>query len=200
MMIGDRIKASESKSTVMLGALVLIAAIAVYNWAVAPHWNYLQAAERYESTREKLSVKGKSLRTAVAAQRVELQELERRRSQIEGMLFSPVEATTFLNGVQSVAEDTGCVTRSLTFLSVSPDAESGRLAERAGTVVRCASLSVLGGYGEIVELVERLQNRPQQVSIDSLSLRIGEAHPGKLDCNMTIVIWVLPQPEEGFND
>lgn len=193
-----RTRSSMPKSAAMFGVLILIAAIAGFNWAVAPHWNYLQAAERYESARDELSLKSQSLRELVAARRTELEELEKRHHQIQQQLFKPGEATRFLNGVQSTAENAGCTVRSLTFPSVR--AGLRQLADNAGLQVRRASLSVLGGYGQIMGLVGELQNRSQQVSIESIGLRVGQTSPGKLECNMTIAIWVSNGPEEGSND
>ncbi len=199
-MIGSRAKAGLSKSTVMSGALILIAAIAGYNWAVAPHLNYLQAAERYGATREELSLKGECLEDAVAARKKELEELEARYGRTRENVFDRPAATAFFNGVQAMAENAGCAMSSLTFLSAGSGSASGRSAKNAGLEVRRACLSVLGDYGQIVELVDELQNRSQQVSIESIGLRISQAHQGKLECNMTIVIWVSHGPEEGSND
>jgi len=43
----------------MLAALVLIGVIAVYNWLVVPHRNYLLAAQKYESAAGNLARKNR---------------------------------------------------------------------------------------------------------------------------------------------
>ena len=53
MIIGNFAKLNRSTRDSVFAALIVIAAIAMYNWIVAPHVDYLFAAQQYEFAIEK---------------------------------------------------------------------------------------------------------------------------------------------------
>ena len=53
-------KLTPSPRNIAFAALVLMGAIAVYNRVVAPHANYVLAAQRYESVANKLTKKNQA--------------------------------------------------------------------------------------------------------------------------------------------
>jgi hypothetical protein len=54
MLVDNLTKLSRSSRNAVSASLILIAALAMYNWIVAPRTNYLLAAQRYEFVIEKV--------------------------------------------------------------------------------------------------------------------------------------------------
>ncbi len=57
MLLDNLTKSTRSSKNVVLVTLILIGVIAVYNWLVVPHRNYLLAAQKYESAAGNLAKK-----------------------------------------------------------------------------------------------------------------------------------------------
>ena len=106
---------------------------------------------------------------------------------VSGKLFTTTGAEKFFAGVQPVSEQAGCRVKS--FLLSPKDAvfedkrTSGRITKKH------AALTILGGYQNILKAVEKLQNRPQGVWFDSVSIQEG-GETGPLECSVGISVYV----------
>jgi hypothetical protein len=179
---------------------VLIGAIAVYNWIVAPHRNYLLAAQRYESAAGSLAKKSQVVSNNVAMKRKALEELQAKFKQVRGRLFNPVEAGRFFSNIQNKSEEVNCIIRSLTFSPGSSASSADRSEANSYITAQRATLSVLGGYGNIVALMNKLQDCSKQVCIDSVRINSDNKNSGYLECDMTITIYVIRGKEEHRHD
>lgn len=189
-------KSTRSSRNVMLASLVLIGAVALYNWIVSPHWNYLMAAQRYESAVGELVRKNQALSNNLAARKKELAQLQEKLALMRTRVFESTEAKKLLGNVQSMAEESNCIIRSLTFSPASSaTGADGPKTNRYVTSQR-AILSILGNYGNITTLIDKLQDRSQQVRIDSFSIEPAGSSSGLLKCGITITIYVI-HTEEG---
>jgi len=184
--------------SVVLASLVLIGAIACYNWFVAPHSNYLQAAHRYESAALALARKNRVMSTGIAKHKRELAQLQEKFAQAKGWVFEPAGAKGFFNGIEAAAEETGCVLSSLTF----PPSNRKSGVDRQGgfLTVRRATLSVLGDYAGVIALMDEFQDRREKVLIDSISIESTGKAPGRLDCEMNITVYVMQDEEAATNE
>jgi hypothetical protein len=177
-----------------------IAAVVFYNRFVAPHRNCLRAAQTYETLADALDEKNSVIAGYVGTKKKELQQLQRQSQLIDAGLFDDVEARQFFSGIQTAAKQTKCVIKSLKF---PQDVRlSGTSGPSQGTYVVASrvTLSVTGGYKNIIELINKLQNRPQQVWIDSLRIRLISDGLRELNCDMTITIYVKHNKEGPVND
>ena len=172
---------------------MLIGIIAVYNWLIAPHRNYLQAAQTYESTMTNLARKNQVIGNELATKGKELKELQEKFKQSYSRLFNPVEAGEFFSNIQTSAEQVNCIVSSLRFSSARPEADSYITAQSA-------TLSLLGGYGNILALMHKLQDGPKQVCIDSVEINSNEQDSVYLECRMRVTIYVIHRKEEYRND
>jgi len=179
--------------SVVLASLVLIGAIACYNWFVAPHSNYLQAAHRYESAAQALASKNHVMSTGIAKHKEELAQLQEKFVQARGWVFEPAGAKDFFNGIESAAEKTGCVLSSLTFTPTNRKAGADRLSGFLRP--RRARLKVLGDYAGVIALMDEFQDRRQKVLIDSIGIESTGKVPGLLDCEMNITVYVMQDEE-----
>ena len=182
-------KSNRSTRTAFLGAFVLIGIIAVYNWIIAPHRNYLQAAQTYESTVANLARKNKIIGNQVTMKIKELKELQEKLKESRVRLFNPVEAGEFFSNIQTKAEQVNCILSSLTFSSARPETNGYITAQSA-------TLSLLGGYENIMALMHKLQDGPKQVCIDSVEINSNEQDSVLLECGMTVTIYVIHRKEE----
>ena len=187
----------SSKNAVLVVAFC-IAAVAFYNHFVAPHRNYLRAAQTYETLAGVLNEKNEIIAGYVGTKKQELQQLQHKSQLIDASVFNDVEARQFFSGIQTAAEQTKCVINSLKF---SQDGRQGGTSSSSqGPYVEAsrATLSVTGGYRNIVALIRKLQGRPEQVWIDSLRLRLVSGR--LLNCDMTITIYVKHNKDGPLNE
>jgi len=177
----------SSKNAVLVVA-VFVAAVAFYNHFVAPHRNYLRAAQTYQELAGVLNKRSKIITGHVGAQKKELQQLQHKSQLIDRGLFDDVEAKQFFSSIQTFAEQTKCIINSLKF--PQDGRLSGASSPSEGPYVEAShvTLNVTGGYRNIVALINKLQGRPEQVWIDPLRIRL--VSDGLLSCDMTITIYV----------
>lgn len=189
-------KLTYSSKNAVLVVACCIAAIAFYNHFVAPHRNYLRAAQTYETLAGTLDRKNRIIAGYVKNKKKELQQLQHKSQLLDASLFDGVKAKQFFSGIQAAAEQTNCIVNSLKF----PQDRKRDSASRPSQAVEASrmTLSVTGGYRNIVALINKLQDRPERVWIDSL--RIKSTASGLLRCNMTITIYVMPNKEGPAND
>jgi hypothetical protein len=181
----------------VLAALVLIGIIAVYNWIVVPHANYLMAAQRYRSVIDVLAKKNEIISKDVMIKKKELEKLQ---DEFEQVCASSVGAEEFFSDIEVMAKGTNCIIHSLNVSQTGPPAflrkqKGGQ--SKAGSYITItanhATLSVVGNYGNIVALMSKLQDCLKQVRIDSLSIKLIDSDSNQLECDIAITVYVIQQ-------
>ena len=191
---------TDSQRIVFLSVLVLIGTIAVYNWVVAPHRNYLLAAQRYESAMSDLEKKYGIINNNLKIQKNELGKLQEQFNDNLKMFFDPLEARDFFSGIKAVTEKAGCVMYSLTFSSVNSTSGKNKLKTDNYVIERGAHLSIMGGYGNIEALMNQLQNGSKYVRIDSVRISSDKENPGYLKCDTNITIYEIQRKDNRRHD
>ena len=199
MLSQNQIKAIRSSRNVVFSALVVIEAIALFNWIVRPHVNYLRAAQICESVADKLAKKNQIISNNVTTRRKELKELEERFEHIHIKLFDPVKAKEFFSDIQAMAEETNCVIYSLNFSPTDSALEAGQEVSSHITANH-AILSAVGNYKDAVALINKLQGRSKQVWIDSISIEPVGNNSEQLKCDITVTIYMLHSKERQSHD
>lgn len=179
-------KTTRSSGNILLAAILIIAAVVVYKWTIAPHTNYLSAAQRYDMTLDGIARKNKLIETNIRVQQKKLEKLQKKFEQLNSRLFTPTKATEFFSDIQSVAEEAGCQISSVNFSSANP----GNRAKTTNVYTKRARLDIIGSYENITKLISRLQNRPERVKVDRISIKPIRGIGGKLKCDATIVIYI----------
>lgn len=191
---------TDSQRIVFLAVLVLIGTIAVYNWIVAPHRNYLLAAQRYESAMSDLEKKKGIINNNLKIQKNELGKLQEQFNDNLKMFFDPEEARDFFSGIKAVTEKAGCVMYSLTFSSANSTSGKSKLKTDNYIIERGAHLSIMGGYGNIEALMNQLQNGSKYVRIDSVRISSDKENPGYLKCDTNITIYEIQRKDNRPHD
>ena len=192
---------AKASRGVVLAALVLIVAVACYNWFISPHTNYLQAANRYESMAETIARKNRVINKGIARWKGELSNLQDEFKQARALVFDPEGAKDFFNGIEAAAESSGCV---LSLLKFEPPNSKSSGHRKGGILrVRRAGLSVLGDYVGLIALIDKLQDRREKVVIDSISIE-STGNPdepgGRLNCQMNVTVYVMQGEEASTHD
>lgn len=102
-------------------------------------------------------------------------------------LFTLTEAEKFFANTLPVSEQTGCMVKSL--LLSPKDAVFEDKKTNGRITKKHAVLTLLGGYQNILKAVEKLQNRPQGVWFDFVSIKEGSG-TGELECSVGISVYV----------
>jgi Tfp pilus assembly protein PilO len=195
MLTKQWIKPVSSQMNLILVCLLIIGAIGVYNWIIAPHQNYIQAAQRYESTTKNLTKKKQMIRNNLNSQKTELKELEEKLNSDLGMLFEPSEAKEFFNSIETVSEKAGCTMYSLTFPQADVQSSKNNPNTNSRIIAKVAKLTILGGYGNITDFMNKLQENSKYVRIDSVKIYSDNNIPDYLRCDMSVTIYIVSGKE-----
>lgn len=195
MLVDKLTKLNRSTRHTVSVSLIVIAALAMYNWLVTPHADYLSAAQGYESVMDNVVEKNKTISNIVNIKRKKLQELREKSAQLQSILFTPYQAREFFSDLQAVSEETGCVVYSLNLMTNKPSPKDRDSEDTSGIVTKSAVLSVVGVYRNIAKLMEKLQARTQKVWIDSVQVRTLDYSSDRPRCDITITICVLTDKE-----
>ena len=195
-MIADNLsKLNRSSRGSVFAALIVIMCVAMYSRIVAPHLTYLHAAQNYDSAMDKIVEKNKTVARELEDKKAQLGKLREQYSQCQSFLFIPDEAREFFGDFQDIFEEAGCVVNSLN-LVVNKSKSAGRGTEDiSGMASNSANLSVSGGYGNIMKLLEKLQYRTQKVWVDSFKIEVIDFASARLKCDMTITIYTIQDRE-----
>lgn len=191
---------TDSQRIAFLVTLVLIGTIAAYNWIVAPHRNYLHAAQRYESTMNSLTKKNEIINVNLKTSKNELGKLQEQFNNDLKLFFKPEEARDFFSGIKAVTEKAGCIMNSLTFSTVNSISLKNKLKTDNYVTERGAQLSVMGGYSSIENLMNQLQNGSKYVRIDSIRISSDRENPGYLKCDTNITIYEIQGKDNRRHD
>jgi len=195
MIIDYLAKLSRSSRNAGSAALIIIVGIAMYSWAVAPHTNYLFAAQRYESVVDNIAKESKAISETVKTKKAKLGKLREEFAELQSTLFTPLKAKEFFSDLQALSEEAGCRVYSLNFTTDNRAFEGKEAGNVLGIVANKAMLGVVGTYGSVIKLVERLGVRTQQVWIDSLKMEALDDAAAQLKCDITITIYTIEDKE-----
>jgi hypothetical protein len=195
MVFDNLAKLNRTSRYAVLGAMIIIATIAIYISIVAPHVGYLSAAQQYEHVVRDIADKKKTISNVVTGRKKELEKLQEQCVQLEGALFSPDKAKEFFSDLRPLSEQAGCTVQSLRFPPSDAGPEDGQSKNLSGIVAKRAILSILGTYGDIISLMQKLQGRAQKVWIDSLEMQALNDGSNQLKCDITIAIYTIQNKE-----
>lgn len=195
MLINKVAKMSRSSRNTMSASLVVVAAIAMYNWIVAPHTSYLLAAQRHGEVISEIAERNEAVRAALELKRGELRALQDKSELLASMLFTKDKARQFFSDLQVISEQSGCSVDSVNFIKGQRGDKSERLEDITGAAATSAVLSVVGAYGDVVKLLERLVARTEKVWIDSVKMQVLDYRSVVPQCDITITIYTIQDKE-----
>lgn len=190
-------KPVSSQINLILVCLLIIGAIGIYNWIIAPHQSFIQAAQRFGSTTNNLTKKKQMIRNNLNNQKTELEELEEKLNSDLDMLFEPSEAKEFFNSFEPVSEEAGCIMYSLTFPQADSQPSKNKASANSRITSKVAKLTILGGYGNITDFMDKLQENSKYVRIESVKIYSDSNISDYLRCDMSVTIYIVSGKENG---
>lgn len=188
MMIDDLAKVNSPSRRTVLAVLIVIAGVAAYNWMVSPHTSCLLATMNYEGTLGDITKEKERLAAIIATQQKNLEGVQGQFAHLQGSLFTSESAEKFFSDLQAIAKEESCALYSLDFQTGDRKSKGARsIAEK---LAHTAVLGVIGEYGHIVTLLERLQTRTQKVWIE-LEMEAVDDHTTQVKCLITITIYYM---------
>ena len=187
MSVDKIIQIDSSHRRVLLAALVVVAAVGLYRWILAPYSGQLLAAQEYESTLDRVIHKVDVLGTTWETKKAKVEKLTKESVRLRNELFTPGEVRDFFASLQVNAQQAGCVIQSV---SSGRGGSQNQPEDSSGIVSRGAVVTVVGGYGDIVGFLKGLQTSEHKVWIDSVKLETGGG-VGKLKCQVVLTIYCI---------
>ncbi|MHC4758008.1 MAG: type 4a pilus biogenesis protein PilO [Planctomycetota bacterium] len=191
MINGNSINIKHSYKNMMYISLVLIGVIAIYNWIITPHRNYIMAAQKHEQITSELEIKKKEVLNNIKSKRKELNSLTEQFAKANKMLFNPIEIQEFLDSIPMLVKGTGCNMDQLTFSSNSGKASKKTAKPDIGINSKNARLIVSGDYINITGLIKVIQDCPQKVYINEIKICPARNNSSQLKCDMNIIAYVM---------
>ncbi|MHC4842587.1 MAG: hypothetical protein ACYTEE_02180 [Planctomycetota bacterium] len=185
------IKTKYSRLNVMYIALVLIGIIAIYNWTIAPHKNYIQAAQRCEKITCELEKKNQIELNNLKKQRKELKSLQEKLSDTNKILFTPKTIEEFVDVIPSIVESCGCTVEQFSLSSEKTSKKNKKSKDDTGIYTKNARLIISGDYPGIYRSISEIQNRTQKVYVDEVKMYPANTKKTQLKCDIKIFAHVI---------
>lgn len=195
MLVNNLAKLSRSSRNAGSASVILVATFALYNWVVAPHAEYLSAAQRHERAVTTVARKSDHISKLIQIKRAKLRKLREQSSQFMDTLFTADKAKEFFEDLQAISEQSGCAVYSLNFVNKASDPHTVNSADDCGVVDKSAILSVIGSYEKVIKLLERLQRRSEKVWIDSIRMQKPDPRSANPRCDITLRIHTIQDKE-----
>ena len=186
----------DSYKTAFITSLIIIASVASYRWFVAPHRNYLVAAQKYDEAVNTLVKKKQVINNTLKAKQITYDKLQQKYYNLQSILFEPAGERKYFSNIETICRQTGCKMIMLTFFqsSMSGSPETKDTNKQAAS--SSAYLTVESGYSNIMNLMSKLQEGEKLVRISSVNISSDGKNQGYLKCDMTITIYVTNEKKD----
>lgn len=176
-------------------SMVVILAIAAYNWTVSPQAKYLHAAEKYQVMTDNMEKKALSLKEDMGIKERKLESLKQELIEFKPDFFDPSGRIEFFSNLEFVAEQSGCNIRFLTFSSefsvVTNELDMSRIIFTTESV----GLQYTGKFTQVVQFLRYLNDHPKKISVSDLQIESPPDGGTTLDCSMNITIYITENKE-----
>jgi hypothetical protein len=191
MLINLYAKSSSYSRAALTAAIALIVLIGSYNWLIAPHVQYLEAAQKYADEVGRFTSKSKVLEGKLKIKQIEIERLSEQVCEKKKQFFTPAGAQQFLSSLEMFANEANCIITSLNQHYDELDTEKAKALAAAGIRANRAAVSLTGGYPSILKFLAKLLDRPNAILINSLSISVRPDNSANLDCSLTLTIYVI---------
>lgn len=181
----------KAKRYVSSAAMLIIGALALYNWLLSPHIGYLHAVERLEPVAAQMAEEKNRICATRDGQLNELRRLRTELAEADGRVFTEDQAGVFLRRLLPLIEETGCTLVLADFSGDDASQPASDANEPVVVVMNPVSLTVFGRHDQIVVLFERLQTRQPKVWIDACRIAALDERSTRLECDLVLTMPVI---------
>ncbi len=187
-MIADRIRTHpQAVRHASSAAVIIMGAIALYNWVLAPHVGYLHAMQKLEAAVSSIDEEKDRVGGTLEAKTSQWRSLRQELAELEEGVFTIQEAQAFLRGLLPLVEETGC---TVVVADLAGHDRTAPIEEPNVPLVVDVfhpSLVVSGGADQILVLLQRLRGHRPRVWIDSCQCDFSDAEP--LGCSLVLALY-----------
>ena len=190
-MIADRLRTHpQVVRHASSAALVLIGALALYNWVLAPHVGCLQAMQKLETAVGSIAEEKDRIGATLDAKAGQRRSLQQELADLEESVFSAQKAKVFVESLLPAVEGTGCTVIEADFAG---KATAVRVEEPNAPVVELLqpSLVVSGQSDQISALLQRFRDHRPRVWIDSCQCDFSDRGAGLVECRLVLALYVV---------
>lgn len=200
-MITKQVARSSHTSRIFIAvSIIAIAALATYNWSISPQTRYLKANQNYEEMAKSVTQKTVLLKKHV---KIDEKKLEQLTTDLENSLsdfFTPEKLMHFFGSLETIAAQTKCTIDNIEFED-DRHRETSKDHEAPCTVImKSARIHFAGQYNNIIRFFTRLSDRPEQISLTSLDIKLIDFTQDILTCNMEITVYLIEDKEVDTNE
>lgn len=193
-------KSSRSSRNALCLSIIIIGAVAAYNWIVSPHVNYIQAAQKLQKTTVVHARKNKIISEQTKTMKKELSQSQDRLDDLGNKLLDHTSAEEFFGNIDNVARQSDCIVRSLN-LSLPVETRKTRLKTIHSRILeQSAKLTILGNYKNIVNFMKVLQGRTEYVVVDLTKIVPTRDESGRLACDADIWVYLIEKKDISSHD
>jgi Tfp pilus assembly protein PilO len=189
MLVEKNIKLDRSSRRVLLAALGVIAVVGLYRWILRPYGSQLYAAHRHEAALDENIRKADFLGMTLKKNKATLEQMSKETQRLRGEFFTVEEARVFFASLATIGKQAGCVIQSVTL----PPGQSGaaeQASDTSGVFSKKASVTVVGGYNNIVRFLDKITGWQRRIWIESVSIDI-DGGSGKLKCQALLTLYCI---------
>ena len=194
------VKFNGSQAGAVLMGLVLVAAVAMYSWIVAPHVDYLRAVQNYEPVLDDIAREKDELQDLVVRRREMLDQINKKLDDLSGTLFTYAQARDLPQEFAAVAEQYGCWVTAVDLSDEPVSIFGAEMGDMSIIDAVEAEVSVVGDYNGLTAFIKRVQGRDRKIWINSLTIRMLDDEGGRLECHLAMTIYVIEEKEAPSND
>jgi hypothetical protein len=189
-MIADRIrmypKVTRHGSS---AALIIIGALALYNWVLWPHLGYLHAMQKLGAVVDRVAEERDRICSTLDAKVGQWHTLQGELAELDEGVFTAEQAKAFVRGLLPLVEESGCAVVRADFAG---DGKTTRIEDPNQTLVIEVShlnLDALGQPEQISALLQRLRDHRPRIAVDSCQVEFSDRDSGRIECNLVLTLY-----------
>jgi Tfp pilus assembly protein PilO len=205
-------KLTPTSKFLLGGSIVVIVAVASYNWCIAPQASYLQAASAHEDILAIARKKTTVISERVDTNRKKISQLQEDINKIEGSFFTRENSREFFSDLDPLSRQCDCTIDTLNFIAPEPvliehkndpenEQDNGEAkVYSSGIVTKGATISLAGKYEGIVQFLKKLGSYSQRIIINDLYIESTSPESDILSCYINIKVYVIEDRETLNNE
>jgi Tfp pilus assembly protein PilO len=186
-------KMNSSSRRALLAVIGIIASVGLYRWILWPYSSQLFAAYRYQAALDKSIQQTDSLSRQIQEKKDSIEQMLKETDRLRNELFTVEEARAFFASLAAIGSQVGCAIQSVAQPSnQSNNGEQGDV--KSAVVGKKATVTIVGGYNDIVRFLNKISCWQRKVWIDSVSIDTGSG-TGKLKCQANFTLYCIEPME-----
>ena len=185
-------KAFAPRRCALTAAPFLISLVALYNWVISPQVGYLRAVQRLEPVVTRMAEELDAVEGARDEKISTMRGLQAELAKVREGLFTCRESKAFIQDLPAILGKTGCAVVAVDFSVDVQETDDPNAVVVVETLH--ADCTLVGGYEQIVALLQLLRQNRQKVWVDSCRMDHADSRGERLECQLGLTLYIALQP------